>query len=80
MLPAVSLTRASTVLEQETDLDDARRTSCHERIPKDGVHHRAQRQLLRMSTHSPTGHQDNQPRENIPLRSAIPASREPNSK
>ena len=58
MLPASRLATPSTVFEQERDLDNSAGPSCHQGIAEDRMHHRAQRKILRMSTHGPASQQD----------------------
>ena len=79
MLPAIGLAATTAILEQERDFHDPCPARGHKRVPKNSMHHGTQRQLLRMSTHSPPRHQDDQSRQNIPLRPSVPAPGKPHT-
>jgi hypothetical protein len=73
------LADAVPVLQHERDLDHPHRPGCHQRVPEDGVHHVAERQMLRMRAHRPAGHDDHEGRDQVPLRPAISLSAEPDA-
>ena len=68
---------AVPVPQHEAYLHDPRRSSCHQRVPKHCMHHRAQWQILWMRTHRPASHDNHDGREQIPSGSSIPLSRKP---
>lgn len=67
------------VAQHEGNLDDASKSSRHQRIAKERVDHGADHQSLRMGRHSIAGHQDHQRRNEIPLWPAITAATQPHS-
>ena len=69
----------STIPQHKANLDNPTRARQHQRIPKRRMHHRAQHQFLRMRTHGESSQENNNSRDDVPLRSSISLSAEPDT-
>lgn len=67
------------ILQDERDLNDPHGTCGHQGISEDGVDHGTQHQLLRVCGHGITGQQDDNGRDQIALRPAVPLPAEPDT-
>ena len=60
-------------------LDDSGGSRSHQSISKDGMNHSAEREVLRVSRHSPTSNEDDETRNKVPLWSSISLSAQPHT-
>lgn len=83
MLPAADLSPiigdGILVLQYEGNLNDAGGTGGHERVSEDGVDHGGKRQRLRVRGHGEASEQDDDARDQVPLRPAVPAPAQPDA-
>lgn len=76
----ISLVRNSRfILENERNLNDTRKPRAHKRVTEHLVRHGADHELLGMSRHRPAGNQQNKPRDEVALGSAVPVPAEPDT-
>lgn len=67
------------IAQHERDLNDASHTSRHQRIPKDRVDHGTDHQSLGMRRHSIASHQNDQSRNEVPLRPPVAVAAQPHT-
>ena len=67
------------VAKHKGDLDNARRAGRHQGVSEHGMHHGAQRQVLRVRTHGPSRHDDDDGGNEIPPRPAVPGATQPHA-
>jgi hypothetical protein len=71
---------AALVLQHEADLNDARQSGSHKRVAEHSVCHGADHEFLWMRRHCPARHQDDEARNEVALRLAIPAPAKPDAR
>lgn len=59
--------RRSMIPQDKRNFNDSPQASSHQSIPKHNMYHGTERQMLRMSRHSPTSQQNYETRNKIPL-------------
>jgi hypothetical protein len=69
----------ASIFQDERDLDNTSRSCRHQRIPKNGVDHGRDREMLRMRGHGPAGHEDHNTRNEVPLRPSVSCAAQPNA-
>lgn len=71
----LSVVRHWLVFQDECDLDDSGQTSSHQGISEESMDSSRNHQMLRVTTHSPSSHENDETRHKVPLSSsAISAS------
>ena len=79
VLFSIPRVHAIPISQHEADLHNPCRAGCHQRITENSVHHRAQRQVLRVRTHRPTRDDNDNSRNQVPPRSPISLPRKPHT-
>ena len=82
ILPAVSLSilrDGVCILQHKCNLNDPGSSSRHQSISKDSVDHCTEREVLRVSRHSPTSNEDDETRDEVPLGPSISLPAQPDT-
>lgn len=68
VLKGVRLRESGAVAKHKADFDDPCRARSHQRVTEDSVDHGAEFEVLGVSAHCPSGHEDDNSRQEVSTR------------